>query len=200
MISYQLTHQSSVAPMPRQDFKAVYSRASALLFVAGGSYQGQLAADIWERDLIRGEWTQIDAGGYEPQVVLAATFSLMARELWILDKASFAPYGDVARLVRVNLDTQQTDEVIRWPWSGGSADYWLMADADSSVILVTSREIPAASFATARFGVSESSVAFFEEIGQPLMYPPRDVSTTLRHRPAEFSEQPAPSSAQSAGG
>lgn len=126
-------------PPPRENFQAVYSRAIGAVFVVGGTLLGtnEPIKDLW-RGSAEGGWTQIKIPSYEPQKVVSATYSFRDGKLWVLD--NFKAGWEWARLVRINIETQEAEILGVWPKLGFYNRHWLLVDQDGSVLFVASSD------------------------------------------------------------
>ncbi len=125
-----------VQPPPRTGFFPVFSRVEQRAFVIGGA---DPTTGVWKSDawmLGPSGWSPIPLGTYDPQNVLAATWSFTDHRLWILDKAVHSP--PVARLVRVEPGLGHVQVVGEWPWTGTWDRHYLVIDAHGQVILASS--------------------------------------------------------------
>jgi hypothetical protein len=128
------------APAPRESFQAVYSRATARLFVIGGKDPIAHAplGDIWFRSIDSGgTWVGVRTA-YHPANVLAATYSYLEGRLWILDEVVKHPHKTVARLVTLDPLTGEMNVVGEWPRLTHFDAHWLLLDKDGSVLLAAS--------------------------------------------------------------
>jgi hypothetical protein len=127
----------SAGPGARTDFVPVYSRASQRLFLVGGVSGTTPTGEIWMRPIASGgseAWQQVDLmGTYQPDQVLAATYSFYDHRLWILDDI-----GEAVRLTRVHVETGYNQIMAEWERDSDWDRQWLRLDQDGRVLLFSS--------------------------------------------------------------
>ena len=127
----------------RVRFRAVYSRATARLFIIGGEDPVTHAprGDIWYRSIdAGGGWGVVPALEFQPSTLLAATYSFIDGKLWILDSIPKNANKLVVRLSTVDPMTGKTALVGQWPRLKHYDAHWLLVDHDGSVLLVASSQ------------------------------------------------------------
>jgi hypothetical protein len=127
------------APSPRVQFGAAYSRALGRLFLVGGtdSTSHEPTREVWTQSLDDRLWKRVATTGYEPETVLATTYSTGDGRLWVLDERAFGPVR-IARLARIDPVTGKHETVGAWPRLRLFDRHWLVVDRDGSVLVAAS--------------------------------------------------------------
>ncbi len=115
-------------PSERSAFVGVYSRADDLAFVVGDG-------EVWFRSVVGDRPWQLSplSEGYQPETILAATWSFRDQKLWILDGVD-----GVARLTRLHPFTGFSELVSEWEFSGRFDQQWLRVALDGNILLFSS--------------------------------------------------------------
>lgn len=116
-------------------YAAVLSRVRRGVFVIGGEdpETGDPSGRIWFRLLDGRVWKVIATEAYSPEEVLAATFSVVDRRLYVLDERS----DGTARLATVDPDGGGVVTVGVWPRHPAWDLHWLVVDRDGAVLLAS---------------------------------------------------------------
>jgi len=98
---------------------------------------------------------------YAFNTLLAATYSFGDRKLYILDRAFVTDANgnvtDVARLVRIDLQSNKVESLGTWPYTAVYTQFALVNDVDGSVLLVASNS---SSTVIGKLAVSSSGTAY----------------------------------------
>jgi hypothetical protein len=139
IVAQSATNAEATGPSPRENYQAVYSRATGSIFVVGGTVPGtnQPTQEIW-RGSTEGSWAKMDLKNYKPQKVLSATYSFKDGKLWVLD--SFKLGLEWARLTRIDPATGESEILGTWPKFGLYDRHWLLVDRDGSILLTASSQ------------------------------------------------------------
>ncbi len=115
-------------PSERSNFVGVYSRADDLAFVVGDG-------EVWFRSVVGDRPWQLSPRSerYQPETILAATWSFRDQKLWILDTVD-----GIARLTRLHPFTGFSERVSEWEFSGRFDQQWLRVTLDGNVLLFSS--------------------------------------------------------------
>ncbi len=133
--------RTQTSPAPRQNFIAVYSRSMRQLFLVGGADASshENLGDIWSTSTDWTQWNPVPLHGVTVGKVLAATYSPLDRQLWILDELSSGGRKQ-ARLMRVVPGTGAVEVLGRWPRLGVFDKLWLVVDRNGTVLLAASSD------------------------------------------------------------
>jgi hypothetical protein len=123
----------------RVAFGAALSGNEHAVFVVGGRLAGSSTypGDLWRFDAPRSRWTRLPLHGAKPQTVLATTYRMQDRALYLVDEAS-AGWWRKARLLRIDLSTFESAVLAEWPRLPFMDDAFLTNTFDGKLLLVGS--------------------------------------------------------------
>jgi hypothetical protein len=120
---------------PRLDFGAVLSAQEQAVFIVGGQDSaGQFPANLQRYNLNTSTWNTVPFTGTVPETVLSATFRYEDRSLYVVDQTSD---GQFARLLRIDLSSQQSTLLGRWT-RNTTTDKVFLEESNDGHLLVTS--------------------------------------------------------------
>jgi len=119
-----------------KDYVAVLTRMRRGVFVVGGVAleDDTPTGEIWFSALGKKTWGRYGTGNYAPHLVLAATYSFVTDDLYVLDETAD---GD-ARLVAVHLGKFTTTTIGVWKRHAEWDQHWLTVDRDGALLLASS--------------------------------------------------------------
>ncbi len=126
-------------PAARSGFAAVYARSQGRVYLIGGKASGPAAveAPVLAANLTDGSWMRWPSGGYQPENVLSATYSIADDSLWVVEETAGAQKRWV-RIVRIDAKNGSARVFGPWPRFGFSDRLWLSADVEGGILLTAS--------------------------------------------------------------
>ncbi|MFW6089732.1 MAG: trypsin-like serine protease [Gemmatimonadota bacterium] len=167
----QSSNPETPKPIPRESFGAIYRAQEPAVYLFGGidPRTGEPLGDLWRFEVERNRWAQLPflpaAAGFETERVLAMTYRLQDRSLYVLgeretepsergtgrgrrDRSAPVPGGrseDVPRgprrevaLLRVPLDGSASEVLSRWPRRRVFDRHGMAMAPDGTLVIVAS--------------------------------------------------------------
>jgi hypothetical protein len=129
-----ITTVTGPGPNARSAFQALLSSTEQTLFVVGGTdSSGHALGDLWALPLATGNWQDVPLIGGPLGQVLAAAYSVIDRQLWVVDQV-----GTTMRLLRVHPHAGTVQVLAEAARNPHSDPIWLSGDRDGGIILGTS--------------------------------------------------------------